>query len=85
MKTCWLCREDVTQLLANLSPSFVGTRCPSCLVSINREGGQYYEEIPSTANVNIALARAVDRLTKQLELDAKKQGQRELAEKLGIK
>lgn len=67
MTACWLCREDVTQALANMPPSHIGIHCPSCLVSINREGGRYHEEQPGTVNVVIALARATDRLARAMD------------------
>jgi hypothetical protein len=73
VKTCWLCREDVTQDLARLPDSHVGMPCPSCKISLNRNGGQYYDEQPGMVNVNIALARAVDRLTKQLGYEVERQ------------
>jgi hypothetical protein len=47
--------------------------CPSCKISLNRNGGQYYDEQPGMVNVNIALARAVDRLTKQLGYEVERQ------------
>jgi hypothetical protein len=85
VKTCWLCREDVTQDLARLPDSHVGMPCPSCKISLNRNGGQYYDEQPGMVNVNIALARAVDRLTKQLNKTEQERWEIERKKKLGIK
>jgi hypothetical protein len=85
MKTCWLCREDVTQDLARLPDSHVGMPCPSCKISLNRNGGQYYDEQPGMVNVNIALARAVDRLTKQLDKTEQERWEMERWKKLGFK
>lgn len=60
MIRCWLCREQFEQgALSNY-----GIECPSCLVSVQPDGSMSSQ--PGTVNVGIALARATDRLTKQL-------------------
>lgn len=69
MTKCWLCREPFTRTvpLVTLPRSIQG--CPSCLTPIIAETGEMHGDT-GMMNVSIALARATDRLTKQLADDA---------------
>jgi hypothetical protein len=67
MKTCWLCREPLPE---DFQPN-VDDNCPSCLTIIDGKGKATGD--PGLMNTYIALARAVDRLTKQLGYEVERQ------------
>jgi hypothetical protein len=83
MKICPVCRESLPE---NLTPG-IPIQCQSCFVEINiyTNGLELSHDTPSLINTQLALTRAIDRLTKQLADNAKKQGQRDLAEMFGLK
>lgn len=64
MIKCWLCREPLPETFNPVKDD----NCPSCLTIIGPTGET--SDDPGMMNVCIALARAMDRLTKQLLDDA---------------
>jgi hypothetical protein len=85
MKTCWLCREPIadTDILEQVGADL--SRCPSCnVVLVHSDGSKPFRAAVGLNNSNIALARAVDRLTRQLVKNEEDEKLARIARKLGF-